>query len=313
MSWDWSACAERQTVGSATRKQVLLAIASRADADGYCWPSYADIAARTELSKSTVRRALEDLEVDGFVTRESRYRKTKNGRWERDNNGWQLHLDWSLMTSPPMKIGNAEDSEGVVTVSTGCGQGEQGVWSQRAGGVVTVSTEPVIEPVTEPKRMRRREAAAQPASSRSRRIVHADDTTGVEDEAPAFGSSKRDRANRAVREQAAVEQGTSGWGLAKKLQILLEDAEGPLDLRIVDVKALARRLNDRHRAGEPRDVQQRMVEMFARSPLRYTEGKGDQKGWVAFLAAAPKLAADVQYASRVLVESYDTDPYAGVS
>ena len=55
-------------VGSATRKFVLFALADRWNADtGVCWPSVAWICEFTELGERTVRRALDELEADGFI------------------------------------------------------------------------------------------------------------------------------------------------------------------------------------------------------------------------------------------------------
>lgn len=161
---------------------------------------------------------------------------------------------------------------------------------------------PQKEPSEGRSSMRRSKAASQKSSAG--RVVHGDDN-GSADESPALGGSRK--PSRETRERVAVEQGTSGWGIARRLQLALADAKSA-DMRIVDVKALARRLNDRHRAGESRDTQQNMVELFARNPSRYVQG--DQKGWTAFLAAAPKLAADVTAGSRASSDAYAEDPYA---
>lgn len=41
---------------------------------GVCWPGINTIAADLSLSRSTVKRALADLEKHGYLERESRYR-----------------------------------------------------------------------------------------------------------------------------------------------------------------------------------------------------------------------------------------------
>jgi DNA-binding transcriptional ArsR family regulator len=54
-------------VGAAARKLTLIALADRAGDDGVCWPSVAKIAHDTELSESTVRRALRELCELGLI------------------------------------------------------------------------------------------------------------------------------------------------------------------------------------------------------------------------------------------------------
>lgn len=55
---------------------VYLYLQSRADRDGKCFPSIGTAASDLKLSKSTVKRALADLEKSGFIRKERRYRKT---------------------------------------------------------------------------------------------------------------------------------------------------------------------------------------------------------------------------------------------
>lgn len=53
---------------------VYMYLADRANKDGQCYPAIPTIAYETKLSRSTVKRALDDLQRAGFLTRESRYR-----------------------------------------------------------------------------------------------------------------------------------------------------------------------------------------------------------------------------------------------
>ena len=55
-------------------KYVYLYLCDRVNRDGICWPSIATIAKELELSKSTVRRALNDLRAAGLLTTKQRYR-----------------------------------------------------------------------------------------------------------------------------------------------------------------------------------------------------------------------------------------------
>lgn len=50
-------------------------LADRANSDGQCWPSERTIAQDLKISKSTVKRAIEDLKRCGYISVERRYRK----------------------------------------------------------------------------------------------------------------------------------------------------------------------------------------------------------------------------------------------
>ncbi|HEX7099634.1 MAG TPA: helix-turn-helix domain-containing protein [Acidimicrobiia bacterium] len=70
---------ERQ-VGSATKKSVLLCLANHADSDWATFVGQDRIAAQTELSVRTVRKALAELEEEGLIARRIRHRSTGRGR-----------------------------------------------------------------------------------------------------------------------------------------------------------------------------------------------------------------------------------------
>ena len=53
---------------------MYLYLCDRADKDGKCFPSVSTIAADLKLSRSTVKRALADLESADFIKHERRYR-----------------------------------------------------------------------------------------------------------------------------------------------------------------------------------------------------------------------------------------------
>lgn len=58
------------------RKQApYMYLKDHADQNGQCWPGIRTIAAELDLSRSTVKRALDDLCQAGLLTRESRWRK----------------------------------------------------------------------------------------------------------------------------------------------------------------------------------------------------------------------------------------------
>jgi DNA-binding MarR family transcriptional regulator len=56
-------------------KSVYFYLRDRASREGGCWPSLNTIAGDLSLSRSTVKRALDDLRKAGFVRSEPRYRE----------------------------------------------------------------------------------------------------------------------------------------------------------------------------------------------------------------------------------------------
>ena len=55
-------------------KAVYMYLRDRSDAEGKCWPGIKTIASDMKLSRSTVKRALHDLEQHGYLERLPRYR-----------------------------------------------------------------------------------------------------------------------------------------------------------------------------------------------------------------------------------------------
>ena len=55
-------------------KAVYIFLKDHADKDGACWPGINTIAAGVSLSRSTVKRALDDLVQAGLVVKERRWR-----------------------------------------------------------------------------------------------------------------------------------------------------------------------------------------------------------------------------------------------
>ena len=56
-------------------KLVYIYLKDHADKDGTCWPGITTIAAGVSLSRSTVKRALDDLTQAGLVVKERRWRE----------------------------------------------------------------------------------------------------------------------------------------------------------------------------------------------------------------------------------------------
>ena len=55
---------------------VYMDLVHRTNSDGQCWPSERTIARDLSISKSTVKRALNDLKRSGYLTVEQRHRKS---------------------------------------------------------------------------------------------------------------------------------------------------------------------------------------------------------------------------------------------
>lgn len=55
---------------------VYMYLRDRAGKDGSCYPAINTIAQDLKISKSTVKRALDDLEKEQYIYHERRYRKT---------------------------------------------------------------------------------------------------------------------------------------------------------------------------------------------------------------------------------------------
>lgn len=56
-------------------KTVYIYLRSMSASKGECWPGIKTIAADLHLSRSTVKRALNDLERRGYIQRTPRYRE----------------------------------------------------------------------------------------------------------------------------------------------------------------------------------------------------------------------------------------------
>lgn len=56
-------------------RAVYMYLRDRSDAAGKCWPGIKTIAKDMKLSRSTVKRALADLEKAGYLKKLPRYRK----------------------------------------------------------------------------------------------------------------------------------------------------------------------------------------------------------------------------------------------
>ena len=86
-SLNWINWGTNQRVGAGlvcpgNRKFVFTQLCRRANTAGQCWPSQARLAKDTEMSERQVRRELDGLERDGWITREKR--TTAGGTFKAD-------------------------------------------------------------------------------------------------------------------------------------------------------------------------------------------------------------------------------------
>ncbi len=58
-------------------KAVYMYLRSRCDKEGKCFPSVKTIAKDLDISESTVKRALRELESHGYIKKIARYRANK--------------------------------------------------------------------------------------------------------------------------------------------------------------------------------------------------------------------------------------------
>ena len=58
-------------------RSVYMYLKDRADQDGRCWPAIQTIAKELGLSRSTVKRALKELEQAAFLTKQGRKRENE--------------------------------------------------------------------------------------------------------------------------------------------------------------------------------------------------------------------------------------------
>lgn len=130
MSMDLMVKAMKTKVGNPLRKLVLVKLADNASDQGECWPSYQHIADQCEISRSTVKLHVRELEKAGFLRREFRRKGELN-----QSNVFHLTLD-----------GGAESARGGGAAENPPGASENPGGGAAAAPRTSHSFEPVIEP-----------------------------------------------------------------------------------------------------------------------------------------------------------------------
>ena len=79
-------------IANITHKFVLVALANFADDEDQAWPHVETLAIMSSTTKRTVYRALEALELDGWITRHPGFSYAERGGLRQVNSVYQLHL-----------------------------------------------------------------------------------------------------------------------------------------------------------------------------------------------------------------------------
>ena len=209
MSWGALAWATDLDVGSSAAKFILILLANKADENFSCYPSIRTLMAESNAGRSTVLRALRDLETRGFISRRPQFHDSGARRSTRYylNHPSAPHLSHRPDPGPPRPAAKRPPSD--------CGPGT--VSERNPPGVPQRDPlNPSIESPSEP-------------SNATARILEA------VTEAWTLGT----REARSL--QAAVESALAhGWPAAELTDHLIQNPNGVRD----PVRVLARRLND---------------------------------------------------------------------
>ena len=103
MSWGALAWATESEVGSSAAKFILILLANKADENFSCYPSIRTLMAESNAGRSTVLRALRDLETRGFISRRPQFHDSGARRSTRYylNHPLAPHLSPGPDTGPP--------------------------------------------------------------------------------------------------------------------------------------------------------------------------------------------------------------------
>ena len=85
MSFSALAWASKQKTGNGTNKLVLLCLANYTDDKNTCFPSYKTLISITEMSRSTIIRALKNLEQIGLINIQERFADFNDSKRQTSN------------------------------------------------------------------------------------------------------------------------------------------------------------------------------------------------------------------------------------
>ncbi|GAO26857.1 hypothetical protein ALISP_6677 [Alicycliphilus sp. B1] len=116
MSTEASAWAWKQRLSPAS-KLILMALADAADEVGICWPRVRLIAEKACTSQRTVQRVLKELEVNGLLQIERKYRKDGG----QSSNVYRLNLAFPpSICHPPTNCHRGDDTRDTLGVTQLC-------------------------------------------------------------------------------------------------------------------------------------------------------------------------------------------------
>jgi len=139
MSLRYLVAAFAARVGHPGRKLVLLKLSDNANDEGVCWPSKNRVAQETELSTSSVKRYLVDLEADGWIKIEHRLK-----------DGVNLPSRYELVGLSNLIEGWGRTDPTGVKMNAGVGSHRPHPVHTDPGGGVCVTPEPPSKPSTPP-------------------------------------------------------------------------------------------------------------------------------------------------------------------
>lgn len=93
--WQWNGLVQTRTLGSPTRKAVLMFLADVAGEDGSSYYRVETIAAALELGEKTIRRALNEFEEAGLLTR------VRHRREDGTLGQYRYLLQWDTIAALP--------------------------------------------------------------------------------------------------------------------------------------------------------------------------------------------------------------------
>ena len=114
---------------SAEAFRILAALGTYADAEGFCFPSVATIAARLGLKRRQVQRHLRALEAAGFLTTETR--KRTDGKGGFGSNVYRVLTEGDASPDDAMPPAKASSDDAMV-IESAMSKDEQGVIGRQA-------------------------------------------------------------------------------------------------------------------------------------------------------------------------------------
>jgi DNA-binding transcriptional MocR family regulator len=98
-------------------RMIHILLANKADESFSCYPSIRTLMSESDAGRSTVLRALKDLETNGFITRQRQFRESEAQRPSRYHLNHRHALP--LSSSPQAKLPRPDPKQGQRQCETG--------------------------------------------------------------------------------------------------------------------------------------------------------------------------------------------------